>query len=101
MQIKINDVTWNFRFVDEIGLPPNYHGICNSETLEVRVLKTLNDEHKRKTTIHELTHALLTSQGRTYMWKDMCEEDVCEFMSWNADIIMKLADFLLTCDKEE
>ena len=95
MIIEINNVKWDFRFVDETALPPGYYGQCSSELLAIRVLKTITPARQRYTVAHELTHALIASQGRTYCYHNLTEEELCEFMAWNADTIIKLTDYIM------
>ena len=93
--IEINNVKWDFRFVDETCLPSGYHGDVSLEILAIRVLKTLPLERQRYIIMHELTHALLESQGRHYCYQNLTEEEVCEFMAWNADVIVNLTNYIL------
>ena len=90
MEVVINNIKWDVQFVSADLLPADYLGYCCSENLTIRVLDTLSKTRRRYTLIHELVHALLQSQGRTYQWEDMNEEDVCELIAWNLDTIYKL-----------
>ena len=92
MEIFINNIKWEVQFVEAEMLPTDYLGCCCSEILTIRILKTLSRNRRRYTIIHELVHALLHSQGRTYTWEDMNEEAVCELIAWNLDTLSKLVE---------
>ena len=88
MKLKINGLDWDVRFVDRSELREGNDAETHYYQFTIKLANTLSNKMARLIFIHELTHAILDSQGRGYQ-KSMNIEDLCEFMSFNHDNIAK------------
>ena len=93
--IVIYGKDWTVNFVPGIHeklTKEKYDGLCYYNELAIYISNDiLKKELIRETLMHELTHAVLCSQGRFHQ-KRFDAEDMCEFVGWNADLIIELAD---------
>lgn len=84
MEIKINNNTYKIcevEFNDEkLKMEDgNYHfGITDFNKKEIYIANNLNEDAKRYTTLHELTHALIDSYG--FLQVDWNDEIVADFI---------------------
>lgn len=92
----IYGVNWKVIFTDD------YHDFHTNETLfgvtvydthTIYIRESLCDEAKKRTLIHEITHALMCCQGRV-LDTGFDKEQLCEFVAWNADYIVRIANDL-------
>ena len=91
IKTKIGRYIFNVEFVSKDFLGENTQGKCCDI---IRTIYIRNDFDKGGTELvltHELTHALLSIQGRTYQ-KQFELEDVCEFVAWGIDDIILARD---------
>ena len=95
----INGFLWNVEFVDREKIQGN-DGQTKPNDLLICIANDLNPNAMRLSFIHELTHALLDTQGRCYQKKFDLEE-LCEFIAWNNWYIAeKVLEFDREFDKE-
>ena len=91
---KISDTTYNLVITDDYESFIKNDGLFGEiiyDNLTIYIKDSLCDESKRRVIIHELTHALLNSQGRLYN-NNWDREDLCEMFAWNAELLVKLRD---------
>ena len=96
MIIEINSIPWTVEFVDEEDedLGTQYVGRTLQWKQRIVVQKKMSYQMIREVLIHELTHATLACQGR-YFQNKFSVEDVCEFVGFNADMIIELAEKIM------
>ena len=90
----INDYKWTLMFVDVAELPEKTDGttLYNERTILIR-----NDLNRITTGIvirHELTHAILCTQGR-WSQNNFNQEDVCEFVGFQLPTINRITKGIL------
>ena len=92
--IKINGIKWKlkpFRKTTE-----EYDGRTNVPELTIEINISQCKELIKKTIIHELVHAHLDSFGfGSYTTGQLNIEQVCEFISFNAENIIKIANKIM------
>lgn len=94
IKAKVNGHNWKIRFVDQNFLPEGVFGITYFARKMIDIRDDLDKENAELTLTHELTHATLTSQGRTYQ-KTFTREDICEFVAWNIETIKAIKDQIM------
>ncbi len=98
--IKIFGHEWDVRLVSkevlrkELGF--DALGFTFIDRFTIDVLEECTDQEISHILAHELTHAMLCSQGRAFQ-KKFTQEELCEFMSWNHETL----DLLISeCETE-
>lgn len=93
-KIKINNVEWKvipFRRTTE-----EYDGQTSVSQLTIEFNICQEKDIVRKSLIHELVHAHLDSFGfGSYSTGSLTLEQVCEFISFNCENIIKLTDDIM------
>lgn len=102
MKIRIKD--FEFEIIEVEDNDENFvkngnlvlYGQTNFIEQKIKIYKNLTDVRKRKTLIHELTHAFCDVYLQSQHVKDRFnEEDICCFMaSYSEDIIRIVDDYL-------
>lgn len=96
MKFKVYDYEWQIYFVPRED--EHLKGCCDGITLYndmvIYIRNDLNKVMAKEVLIHELTHATLCLQGRCYQ-KTFKLEEVCEFVGYNAEMILKTAEKIL------
>lgn len=101
--ININGIDWTVEFVDETDPDLGNHTYIGRTTewkQRIVVDKSISHQVKREVLIHELTHATLVSQGR-YFQQNFTLEDMCEFVGFNADKIIEMADYVMNLEDQD
>jgi Zn-dependent peptidase ImmA (M78 family) len=95
IEIIILNQVWKIYFVsvessvlNESGNP--LIGKCTSRTREIHISETLDAEMRRKTIIHELTHAVIMQLLLNK--QEFTQEEVCDFTESYLDAIHFLAN---------
>jgi len=95
MKFIINNLEWSVSFVisfdDASGTETL--GETHYKDLEILILQNLDYQMRRRTVMHEVTHAFLFSYGLDSA--DYDEEFVCRFMESHAEQIIKTTDAIL------
>lgn len=98
MEIKINGMTYKVELVDDVGL----EGCIGSFDLEKQVIqieKSLSKEQRRRTFIHELTHAYIWCYGFSDVKFE--NETLCNFIGNYLEQMHKhLKDFIKNYEEE-
>lgn len=85
---KFNETFWN-RKTNELKL----YGQCDAVHGIITIWADLPEDRKRRTLVHELTHAFLYVYWESYTVKDMYDnEDVCCFMETFGEEILKIVN---------
>lgn len=98
IKVKILGHNWRIRFVpkkvldEELGL--NAWGFTFSERKCIDICDMFEVEDVERIITHELTHAFICSQGRTYQ-KKFTQEEVAEFIAWTLEEIKKVKDQII------
>lgn len=93
-KIKINNVEWVIVPFQKIA--EEYDGQTCVSQLTIKFNVNQKREIVKKTLIHELVHAHLDSFGfGSYTTGQLDIEQVCEFISFNAENIVKIAEKLM------
>ena len=90
-KIVINGFKWTVYFVDISKLPEQSDGITMYNERKILVRKDLDKETTKCVLRHEITHAVLCTQGR-WSQKTFKQEEMCEFIAFNLDLINKLVE---------
>ena len=80
IKVKIGGYEWTVKFVDK-GFINGCDGRTHCNEFVICIREDLQPVVMRETIVHEIVHALLTTQGRYYQKKFDLEE-VCEFVGW-------------------
>lgn len=99
MKFNINGLEWQLLSTepnsDELKLDDDSGatniGLTDYKNLEMYVDNSLNEQVLKRTIIHEVTHAYLFSYGFDAL---MSEEELCDFISSNAQNILNLSNSL-------
>ena len=68
-------------------------GSCNNVSCEIKIWKDVSETQKRKTLVHELTHAFLFVYWGSYNLKEKYDnEDMCCFVETYAEDILKITN---------
>ena len=96
--VKINGHCWDVKFVnsEDEYLKGKRLGWTDTYNRVIRIDKSLDNESIKIVLIHELTHAILDSQGRGRQ-DNFSQEDVADFVSWNLDELSRLLEELYKC----
>lgn len=98
-KIKIKDLEWQIILVPTTSsnLIVNgnaCYGVCNHYEKKIYLDKELPDDQMRRTVVHELTHAFITSYFIERK-EHYTEEDLCEFVAIYGEEISNLAKEIL------
>ena len=88
--MKIGRYEWKILLVDrkEIG---GSDGRTLANDFVIKIADDLKGEARKLTFLHELTHAVLSCQGRWYV-KNFSQEEMCEFIAYTHDEMNALLD---------
>lgn len=90
MKAKIKDYEYVIVEVEYIGDNTDIVGNTDNRMFKISLVKDLDCVSKRKTLIHELTHAFIYSYGFSdYEFK---EENVCYFFETYSEDILKIVN---------
>ena len=95
---NIGGYVWNIKFVP-YDTKKMVDGECFSNHLEIYIRNDLNESMTRVALTHEITHALLDTQGRVYQEKFNLEE-LCEFIAWNGEKINQIVNEIMSAWRE-
>ena len=94
MKVKILNTTWNIEEVTATRLAEVmssdkafYLGACAYMTNTIYLLKDMNNEQKRGTLIHELTHAIQWETSLQQHLNEEQKEQYCDFVKFAFPII--------------
>ena len=88
--MRIGLYNWTIRIVDRKEIDGN-DGRTMPNSLEILIADDLKGTTRELTFIHEVVHALLNTQGRTYQKKFDLEE-LCEFIAWKLPEINQIVE---------
>lgn len=88
--MRIGLYNWTIRIVDRKEIDGN-DGRTIPNSLEILIADDLNGTTRELTFIHEVVHALLDTQGRTYQ-KKFDVEEMCEFIAWKLPEINQIVE---------
>lgn len=95
MTFKINNLEWTVSFVisfeDKEG--EETLGETHYKDLEIQILQNLDYQVRKRTVIHEITHAFIFSYGLDASNYD--EEFLCRFIEAHGDAILKTAEAVM------
>ncbi len=102
MKISLYGYDWEVLFVDkdDKDLGKNIDGITLYNDMKILVRNDLNPIMQKECLTHELTHAVLCTQGRCYQKKFDLEE-VCEFVGFCGALIVECADAIMKHKEKE
>ena len=86
----INGYKWRVFFEKREKMNGN-DGMCKPNDLQIVIDIDLSDQAQILTFSHEIVHAILDTQGRTYQKKFGLEE-VCELIAWQNKSIYELIE---------
>lgn len=81
---------WTVKIVDRKEIDGN-DGRTIPNSLEILIADDLKGTTRELTFIHEVVHALLNTQGRTYQ-KKFDVEEMCEFIAWKLPEINQIVE---------
>jgi Zn-dependent peptidase ImmA (M78 family) len=94
MKIKILNTTWEIKEVTALRLAEVmssdkvlYLGVCDYMVNTIYLLKDMNNEQKRATLIHELTHAIQWETSLYQHFNEEQKEQYCDFVKFAFPII--------------
>ena len=97
MEIKILNTTWEIKEVTALRLSEVmssdkvlYLGACDPMINTIFLLKDMNNEQKRATLIHELTHAIQWETSLQQHLSEEQKEQYCDFVKFAFPIIEKI-----------
>ena len=88
--MRIGLYNWTIRIVDRKEIDGN-DGRTIPNSLEILIADDLKGITRELTFIHEVVHALLNTQGRTYQ-KKFDVEEMCEFIAWKLPEINQIVE---------
>ena len=100
MTFKVNGILWEIKEVDKDSTELKNNevsglGLCNYTTSTIYMADLLNESRFCNTLKHELTHAVMESNG-FYEFENLNHEQLCEFVACHAATILQLADEYMT-----
>ena len=96
-QIMINlyGYDWTVEFVDKDDKElDGAWGITLNYAMKILIRNDLNQQLIKECVVHELTHAVLLTQGRGGPQK-FCVEDLCEFIGFCGNTIIETANQIM------
>ena len=94
IKVKIYDYTWSIRFLKPELMRENEYGTCWTIKRAIDIDDSLTYEEARLILGHELAHAFVAVAGKLHE-NDFSEEEVCDFIAWNMDAIIRIRDKIL------
>lgn len=94
IKVKIGSRVWSIRFLPENLMRENEYGTCWSLKRAIDIDASLDYEEAKIILGHELSHAYLASYGKLHN-KTFDEEELCDFITWNIDEIIKVRDKIM------
>jgi len=91
---NINCIEWKIRFLPSEQMREGDNGTCWSLKRIIDIDASLGYQEAKKVLTHELMHALMATQGRSYE-EEINNESVCEIVAWNIDKIVSLRDSIM------
>ena len=88
--MRIGLYNWTVKIVDRKEIDGN-DGRTIPNSLEILIADDLKGITRELTFIHEVVHALLNTQGRTYQ-KKFDVEEMCEFIAWKLPEINQIVE---------
>ena len=88
--MRIGLYNWTIKIVDRKEIDGN-DGRTIPNSLEILIADDLKGTTRELTFIHEVVHALLNTQGRTYQ-KKFDVEEMCEFIAWKLPEINQIVE---------
>ena len=97
--MKIYNQEWKVLYVSEEEIKKvngdddsskQYWGLCSYFDCTIYINKTMNDERKRKTLIHEIAHAITEEMGMKPFMNKTDSERLVEFMAAHYDEVGKI-----------
>ena len=98
--IVINGYKWSIKFVDVEELPNQTDGVTKYNDRQILIRNDLDTTTTKCVLRHELTHAVLCTQGR-WLQKKFTQEEVCEFVGFQLPTIYELSEKVMKGVKNE
>ena len=98
--VELDGYSWNIIFTDREGfenadLPSSCDGITKFGEFSIYIDKNINPTAQKEVIIHELTHAILCTQGRWYQ-KKFDVEELCEFVGFCGEKIINATNKIMS-----
>lgn len=93
MTINIYGFAWKVIYVERSELQGSDGRTCANDFV-IKIASDMTLQAKRLTFLHELTHAILSCQGRWYQ-KKFTQEEMCEFIAYTHSMIVDIYDYYL------
>jgi len=94
INVSINDTSWKVRFLPSDQMREGDNGTCWSLKRTIDIDDSLGYHEAKMVLTHELMHALMATQGRSFE-AELNNESVCEIVAWNLDKIVRLRDSIM------
>ena len=91
IKVRIGLYPFTLKFFKQTN--EDYDGITWYRKREIEIRDDLDDEATILLIRHEVTHALLSTQGRTYQ-KKFDVEELCEFIAYKLPEINQICEFI-------
>ena len=91
IKVRIGLYPFTLKFFKQIN--EDYDGITWYRKREIEIRDDLDDEATILLIRHEVIHALLSTQGRTYQ-KKFDVEELCEFIAYKLPEINQICEFI-------
>lgn len=98
VKLNILEHDWEFRFVPKDVLKKELGfdalGFTFVDKFTIDIVDTCSRQETKRILAHEITHAILCSQGRAFQ-KKLTQEEVCEYVAWTFELTNKLVSSVL------
>lgn len=94
IKITISSYIWVVKFLDSNQMRKNDYGTCWTLQRTIEIDNQLGYEETKIILGHELVHAYLAVYGRNNT-DVMDTEDVCDFIAWNMDELIRKRNEIL------
>lgn len=94
INVDINNIEWKVRFLSPEQMREGDNGTCWSLKRTIDIDDSLDYYEVMKVLTHELMHALMATQGRSFE-EALSQESVCEIVAWNLDKLLILRDDIM------
>lgn len=98
IKLNILEHDWEVRFVPKDVLKKELGfdalGFTFIDKFTIDIVDTCSKQEAKRILAHEITHAILSSQGRAFQ-KKFTQEEVCEYVAWTFELTNKLVNNVL------